>query len=86
MSLPVLDSPAAIALRVQEAIEAGLPDAQVRVVATSPGHFEIEVVSASFEGQPRLRQQQRVYAAIAPLMAGDRPPVHAVDQLRTRTP
>lgn len=86
MSFPILDSPDAVARRVREAIEAELPDAEVRVVATSPGHFEIEVVSPAFEGQPRLRQQQRVYGAIAPLMAGDRPPVHAVDQLRTRTP
>jgi hypothetical protein len=33
-----------------------------------------------------VRQQQKVYAAIAHLMAGDAAPVHAVDQLITRVP
>jgi stress-induced morphogen len=44
------------------------------------------VVSAAFAGLPRVRQQQKVYAAIAHLMAGDAAPVHAIDQLITKTP
>lgn len=78
--------PEEIAVRLREAVEAALPDARVQVVAASPGHFEVEVVSASFAGQPRVRQQQAVYAAIAPLMAGDEAPVHAIDRMVTRAP
>jgi acid stress-induced BolA-like protein IbaG/YrbA len=78
--------PEETAVRLREAVEAALPGASVQVVAASPGHFEVEVVSASFAGQPRVRQQQAVYAAIAPLMAGDQAPVHAIDRMVTRTP
>ena len=35
-----------------------------------PGHFEIAVVSAAFEGKNRVKQHQLVYGAIADLMAG----------------
>jgi stress-induced morphogen len=56
------------------------------VRSTSPVHFEIEVESAAFAGKPRVRQHQLVYAAIAPLMAGDTAPVHAIDRLDTRVP
>ncbi|NNL86781.1 MAG: BolA family transcriptional regulator [Myxococcales bacterium] len=67
-------------------ILAELPDAEVEVSAGGPGHFEVTVTSASFEGLSRVKQQQRVYAAIAPLMAGNTPPVHAIDRMVTRTP
>lgn len=89
MPLQILSEPSdpqRTAGELRAAIEAAIPDARVQVVAGGAGHFEIAVTSASFEGQSRVRQQQRVYAAIAPLMKGDAPPVHAVDQLRTRTP
>jgi hypothetical protein len=33
-----------------------------------------------------LESQRLVYSAIAHLMKGDAPPVHAVDSLKTRTP
>lgn len=90
MPLQILSSPPPdpelVAERLRERIEAALPGARVAVAAESPGHFSIEVVSSSFEGQPRVRQQQRVYAAIRELMEGDAPPVHAVDRLVTRAP
>lgn len=88
MALRILSSPPPgpeeVAARMREAIEAALPGARAQVTAGSPGHFEVEVVSAEFEGLPRVKQQQRVYAAIAPLMSGDDAPVHAVDRLVTR--
>ncbi len=77
--------PSEIAARIRAAIEEGMPTEAVTVTAISPGHFEIDVVSAEFEGLPRVKQQQRVYATIQPLMAGDSAPVHAVDRMTTRT-
>ncbi len=50
------------------------------------GHFSIEVTSPVFAGRSMLESQRLVYGAIAHLMQGDAPPVHAVDSLKTRTP
>lgn len=77
--------PEEVAPRMKEAIESALPGASADVRAVSPGHFEIEVVSEDFAGLSRVKQQQRVYGAIADFMSGDAPPVHAVDRLVTRT-
>jgi len=44
------------------------------------------VRSEAFSGEPKVRQHQLVYAAIAHLMSGDFPPVHAVDRLECETP
>jgi stress-induced morphogen len=89
MPLQILSSPppepAAIAGRLRERILAELPDAEVRVIAESPGHFSIEVVSAAFEGKSRVVQQQMVYRAIRELMDGDTAPVHAIDRMVTQT-
>jgi len=41
---------------------------------------------AAFAGRSMLERQPQVYGAIAHLMQGDAPPVHAVDSLKTRTP
>jgi len=49
------------------------------------GHFSIEVASPAFAGRRMLESQRLVYGAIAHLMQGDAPPVHAVDVLKTRT-
>jgi acid stress-induced BolA-like protein IbaG/YrbA len=90
MVLRILSSmppePEEIAGTLRERIEAALPGAVVRVEAESPGHFSLEVVSEAFAGLPRVRQQQRVYAAIRELMDGDAAPVHAIDRMVTRTP
>lgn len=80
------DSEETTARELQRRIAEALPEAGIEVNPLSPGHFEIRVVSASFEGLSRLKQQQSVYAAIAPLMKGDAAPVHAIDRLLTELP
>jgi len=90
MALQILNSPSRpedadkVADQLRNAIVLAFEDADVQVEATGPGHFSIRVRSASFEGQSRVRQQQRVYTAIAHLMKGDAPPVHAVDRMTTQ--
>jgi len=90
MALRILSAPppepTALLDELRRALATALPDATVEVEAGSPGHFSLSVVSAAFAGLPRVRQQQKVYAAIAHLMAGEAAPVHAIDQLVTRTP
>src|SRR5262249_61334931 len=78
--------PDALGAQLRERIERELPGSRARVRCASPGHFEIEVESAAFAGKPRVRQHQLVYAAIAPLLAGDAAPVHAIDRLDCRLP
>lgn len=88
MAIQILSSPppepADVARQLDQAIREALPRAEVRVLAASPGHFEVEVVDAGFEGLSRVKQQQTVYAAIQHLMAGDQAPVHAIDRMVTR--
>ncbi|MBK9031423.1 MAG: BolA/IbaG family iron-sulfur metabolism protein [Myxococcales bacterium] len=67
------------------AIRAAIPDAQVQV-AGGGGHYRIAVTSTVFAGQGLLAQQRLVLSSIKHLLAGARPPVHAVDSLETRTP
>ncbi len=89
MALRILSEPSdpgKVVSDLQSAIESAIEGADVQVRAASPGHFEIRVVSPVFADQSRVQQQQRVYAAIAHLMKGDAPPVHAVDQLQTLIP
>ena len=92
MALQILSSPSKpedadkVIDLLRTAIEKAFEGDDVQVEATSPGHFAIRVQSASFEGQPRVRQQQRVYAAIAHLMKGTSAPVHAIDKLETVLP
>jgi stress-induced morphogen len=89
MALRILDSPSdgeSLAEELRRRIESGLPGARARVRCASPGHFEIEVECVAFAGKPRVRQHQMVYAAIAPMLAGDAPPVHAIDRLDCRIP
>ncbi len=88
MPLQILSEPSdptRTAEALRRAIREQIPDAQVEVAPGGAGHFELRVTSASFAGESRLRQQQRVYAAIAPLLRGDAAPVHAIDRLETRT-
>jgi acid stress-induced BolA-like protein IbaG/YrbA len=68
---------------LREAIEREIPHARA-LVTGSGGHFSIEVVSQVFAGKGMLESQRLVYGAIAHLMKGDAPPVHAVDSLKTR--
>jgi stress-induced morphogen len=89
MALRILNAgegPEAVARQLREAIEAALPGSRAEVAASSPGHFELRVVSPAFAGKRMVAQHQLVYGAIAHLMAGDAPPVHAIDRLECRTP
>lgn len=56
-------------------IRQALPDAQVQV-ALDGNRARIEVVSRGFEGLSRVRQHQKVYGCIGPLIADGR--LHAV--------
>ena len=90
MALKILSEPSregdgeAMARELERSVSEAIPNGSVEVTATSPGHFEIQVVSPVFEGKGRVAQQQLVYAAIAHLMRGDAAPVHAIDCLTTR--
>lgn len=75
-----------IAEQIRAAIAGALPDAVIDVRPQGPGHFEIAVTDAAFEGLNRVKQQQLVYGAITDLMAGANPPVHAVDRLECLVP
>ncbi len=68
---------------IRDAIETAVPNSQA-IVDGGGGHFTIEVVSDVFEGKGMLACHRLVYSAIAPLMAGERAPLHAVDSLKTR--
>ncbi len=70
---------------LREAIEQQIYNSQATVNGGG-GHFSIEVTSPVFTGMSMLESQRLVYSAIAHLMRGDAPPVHAVDSLKTRTP
>ena len=84
MPLQIISSPEEVTAEMRAAIESAIPGARVEVVSTGPGHFEICVISQSFENKSVLQQQQTVYAAIAQLMKGENPRVHAVDRMQTR--
>ena len=68
---------------LREAIEQQIPDSRAAVNGGG-GHFSIEVTSPAFADRSMLAGQRLVYSAIAHLMLGDAPPVHAVDSLKTR--
>ena len=70
---------------LREAIVRQIPDAQADVNGGG-GHFSIKVTSSVFAGKSMLESHRMVYGAISDLMQGDRPPVHAVDSLKTQTP
>ena len=68
-----------------QAIKGKLPDADVRCQGGG-GHYSVEVVSSAFSGKGTLESHKLVYGAIAPLMAGQSAPVHAIDRLKTACP
>ena len=65
------------------AIKAKLPEAEVRVTPGSGGHYTVWVKDVAFAGLNRLASQRLVLGALAPLMAGNNAPVHAIDTLET---
>jgi len=70
---------------IERAVKEKLEDAVVSVRGGG-GHYEIDVVSQAFAGKSTLEKQRLVLSAIAQLMQGPEPPVHAVDRLRTTVP
>ena len=69
------------AAEVQSFIAAGLP-CQHLAVEGDGRHFFATIVSAEFEGLPRVRRHQRVYAALGDRM---REQIHALS-MKTLTP
>ena len=90
MALQILNAPGSdareIADQMRERIAKSIPGALIEIEPAGPGHFEISVTSDVFAGKSRVQQQQLVYGAIAELMSGSAPPVHAVDRLQCLTP
>lgn len=68
---------------IRKAIASKIPGAQVAVTGGG-GHYTIGVTSPAFSGKSMLASHRLVYSAIAYLMQGDAPPVHAIDSLTTQ--
>jgi acid stress-induced BolA-like protein IbaG/YrbA len=73
-----------VLVAIRDAIVAKLPDARVEARGGG-GHYSIAVTSREFDGKSMLASQRLVYGAITHLMSGDRPPIHAVDSLVTKS-
>ena len=69
---------------IETMIRQAIPDATVEItdLAGDGDHYAARVVSESFRGQSRVRQHQRVYAALDGKMGGV---LHAL-QLTTSAP
>ena len=72
------------ASEIERLIREAIPDAvvMIRDLRGDGDHYAARVVSASFAGMPRVRQHQRVYAALGGRMGGE---LHAL-QLETAAP
>jgi stress-induced morphogen len=72
------------AAQIEAMIREAIPDAEVEItdLAGDGDHYAARVVSASFAGMPRVRQHQKVYAALQGRMGGE---LHAL-QLTTAVP
>ena len=60
---------------VTQLIQAGLPDARVRVRTDDDTHFEAVVIATQFEGKRPIQRHQLVYAGLGPRMGRE---VHAL--------
>ena len=69
---------------IERLIREAIPDAQVTIrdLAGDGDHYAAKVVSSSFAGMTRVKQHQRVYAALGGRMGGE---LHAL-QLETASP
>ena len=69
------------ASEIERLIREGIPGAEVTItdLAGDGDHYAAHVVSPSFAGMPRVRQHQKVYAALGGRMGGE---LHAL-QLTT---
>jgi stress-induced morphogen len=69
---------------IERLIREAIPDADVTItdLRGDGDHYAARVISATFAGLPRVRQHQRVYAALGSRMGGE---LHAL-QLTTAAP
>lgn len=69
---------------IEKLIRESLPDAEVTIedLRGDGDHYAALVVSSAFEGMPRVKQHQMVYAALKGRMGGE---LHAL-ALQTATP
>ena len=69
---------------IEQLIRAAIPDAEVAItdLAGDGDHYAAKVVSPAFRGLPRVKQHQKVYAALGGRMGGE---LHAL-QLQTAVP
>jgi stress-induced morphogen len=72
------------AAEIERLIRESIPDAEVTItdLAGDGDHYSARVVSSIFRGLPRVRQHQKVYAALGGRMGGE---LHAL-QLQTAAP
>ena len=68
------------AAEIEALIQAGLPEARVKVIGDDGQHFEAEVIAAAFAGKPPLAQHRMVYATLGERMGRE---IHAL-KLTTR--
>ena len=69
---------------LEAALREGFPDAEIQVddLAGDGDHYKARIVSAAFQGLPRVKQHQLVYAALKGKMGGE---LHAL-ALETSAP
>ncbi len=70
---------------LMHAFTQAVPVSQVEVISSGGGHYSLHVRSSAFRDRSTLERHRMVYTAIAPLMAGETAPVHAIDTLKTAT-
>jgi BolA protein len=75
-------APLVLEIRDESARHAGHAGATRGDGSQGETHFHVRLVSASFEGVPRVERQRRIYAALKEELAG---PVHALS-LEVLTP
>lgn len=85
MSSHATDFKGSVLDAIRAAIEVAIPGARVDVQG-GDGHYSIEVTSPVFAGKKTLESHRLVMSAIAHLMQGAAPPIHAVDALKTVVP
>lgn len=70
------------ASEIERLVSQGLPCDFIEIQGEDGVHFSGIVVSTEFEGKPKVRQHQAVYATLGALMGNE---IHAL-QLQTFTP
>jgi len=69
--------------QIEALINAGIPDAQVKVTGDGR-HFEVSVVSDAFEGKSLLQRHRMILATVENQIASDE--LHALSITSSKTP